>query len=116
MLRRRKKLVSLAFIAAETGISKRDFENMLDFEKELFDKLVRAMEDAEKNINSFLKGKKTEDARNKMVLFKQDTEEFLGLEGERLGPYSKGDLANLPVEIATILDTSGKIEFIDSDN
>ena len=29
ILRRKKKILELAFIAAETGISKRDFENML---------------------------------------------------------------------------------------
>ena len=34
MLRRKKKLLQLAFVAAETGISKRDYENMLSFEKE----------------------------------------------------------------------------------
>ena len=33
MVLRKKKLLSLVFIASETGISKRDFENMLDFEK-----------------------------------------------------------------------------------
>ena len=33
MLRRKKKLLELAFVSAETGISKRDFENMLQFEK-----------------------------------------------------------------------------------
>ena len=32
---RRKKILNLVLIAAETGISKKDFDNMLDFEKEL---------------------------------------------------------------------------------
>ena len=31
MLLRKKKLLSLAFVASETGINKRDFDNMLDF-------------------------------------------------------------------------------------
>src|SRR3989344_6569584 len=34
MLRRKKKILELAFVATETGISKRDFENMLAVEKE----------------------------------------------------------------------------------
>ncbi len=42
MLRRKKKLLNLVFVAAETGIMKRDYENMLGFERELFDKFVRA--------------------------------------------------------------------------
>src|SRR4030042_600456 len=37
--RRRKKILNLVAIAAETGISKQDFDNMLDFEKSLFEEL-----------------------------------------------------------------------------
>src|SRR3989344_3998854 len=33
IVRRRKKILNLVLIATETGISKKDFENMLDFEK-----------------------------------------------------------------------------------
>src|SRR3989344_5310323 len=39
-LRRKKKILELAFIATETGIMKRDFENMLQVEREVFEKLV----------------------------------------------------------------------------
>lgn len=116
MLRRRKKLLTLAFVAAETGISKRDFENMLDFEKNLFDKIVGGMEEAEKSVNEFLNGKKKEEIKNRMVLFTQDTESFLGVDGESLGPFKKGDLANLPIEIAKILEESKKVEFVDEGN
>jgi DNA replication initiation complex subunit (GINS family) len=114
MLRRRKKLLNLAFVAAETGISKRDFENMLDFEKELFDGIVKGMEDSEKSIASLLNGQKNGDIKNKMVLFKLDTEEFLGMTGEMVGPFKKGDLANLPIEIVNILESAGKVESIES--
>ena len=115
MLRRRKKILNLAFVAAETGISKRDFENMLDFERELFEKIVSGMENAERSINLFLNGNpaKKEDSRNKLVVFKQDTDEFLGIEGEGLGPFKKGELANLNVDIANILLSGEKIEFVD---
>ena len=113
MMRRRKKIISLAFVAAETGISKRDFENMLDFEKQLFDEMVRSMEDAEKNINQFLTGSKKQEINNCMVVFKQDVEEFLGLDGTSLGPFKKGDLANLPREITKILESGDKIEYVD---
>lgn len=115
MLRRRKKLLNLAFVAAETGISKRDFENMLDFEKELFDKIVQGMEQAEKNISGFLNGKKQEQEKNKLILFKEDTEEFLGVTGEIIGPFKKGDIANLPIEIVNILVGGEKAEFIEEE-
>src|SRR3989344_9708952 len=44
MLRRRKKILSLVLIAAETGISKQDFENMLNFERELFEEIMKRMD------------------------------------------------------------------------
>jgi DNA replication initiation complex subunit (GINS family) len=116
MLRRRKKLLNLAFIAAETGISKRDFENMLDFEKVVFDKIVLGIEEAEKSVTGFLNGsQKSKEIKNKIVVFKQDTAEFLGVGGEKLGPYSKGDVASLPVDIAKILVESENIEFVDEE-
>ena len=51
MLLRKKKILGLVFVASETGISKRDFENMLDFEKDLFYKLILAVQENEKKIN-----------------------------------------------------------------
>lgn len=116
IIRRKKKILNLAFVAAETGISKRDFENMIDFEKELFDKIIKGMEDAEKELTGFLNsGKKQDVEKNKLILFKQDTEEFLGINGEMLGPYKKGDLANLPIEIVKILVESEKSEYVDEE-
>lgn len=112
ILRRKKKLLNLAFVAAETGISKRDFENMLDFEKRLFDQIMQNIDGAEKELSSLLNGKSNEQ-KNKLVIFKEDTEEFLGLEGDKFGPFKKGDMANLPVEIANILESGGKIDFIE---
>ena len=43
MLRRKKKILNLVFVAAETGIMKRDYENMLAFERELFEKLTESL-------------------------------------------------------------------------
>lgn len=115
MLRRKKKLLNLAFIAAETGISKRDYENMLDFEKEVFDKIMKNMEDGDKKLTKLLNGQKQEEKKNKLITFLQDTEEFLGLDGEKLGPFKKGDIVNLPVEIASILVVDNKAEAVGED-
>lgn len=49
LTRRRKKILKLAFVASETGISKRDFDNLLGFEKELFEEIVKSLERADKN-------------------------------------------------------------------
>ncbi len=114
MLRRKKKLLNLAFIARETGISKRDFENMLDFEKAAFDKIVKGLEETDVVINGLMNGKK-ESKENILVSFKENVEEFLGLEGENLGPFEKGEIANLPEEIVRILKDAGKIEEVESE-
>lgn len=113
MLRRRKKLITLAFVASETGISKRDFENMLDFEKELFDRMIKSIESAEKSVSEFLNGKKSESRKSRMIFFKEDVDEFLGMDGGSIGPFKKGELANLPEEIADILKSDNKADFVD---
>jgi len=112
MLRRKKKLLSLAFIAGETGISKRDFENMLDFEKEIFDNIVKNLESGDKKINGFINGKR-EERENVLIMFKEDVEEFLDLNGEKIGPFEKGEIANLPEKIVKILEGAGKVEMVD---
>ena len=43
ILRRKKKLLNLVFVAAETGIMKKDYESMFDFEKKIFDNLVKSV-------------------------------------------------------------------------
>jgi DNA replication initiation complex subunit (GINS family) len=113
MLKRKKKILHLAFIAAETGITKRDFDNMLDFEKEMFEKIMQTMENTDKNVADLLNSN-TEEKEAKMFLlnFKNDVEEFLGLEGEKLGPFSKGEIVSLPEQIARILVDDGKAELI----
>ena len=115
MLRRKKKLLNLAFVAAETGISKRDYENMLAFEKEVFDMIMGIMEQGDKKMTKMLNGQEQETKKNKLVTFLQDTDEFLGLDGEKLGPFKKGDAANLPVEIANILLIDNKAEAVNED-
>ncbi len=115
---RRRKILNLVLIASETGISKRDFENMFDFEKELFEELMKSIDSSDKKlalmINANGSGKeKTKDSENDMVSFKMDVEEFMGLDGEMMGPFSKGQIANLPKQIAQILIDDGKVEKVE---
>ena len=117
MLRRKKKILELAFVAAETGISKRDFENMLAVEKDCFDEIMRGLEKADKKVSKVLKGAEEEEGKpmNKMIVFLKDADEFLDLEGKKLGPFKKGDVANLSEEIANILIVDKKAELIGDD-
>jgi DNA replication initiation complex subunit (GINS family) len=117
ILRRKKKMLDLAFVSAETGISKRDFENMIASEKETFEKIMKALNEGDKIIEKTLSGTEadSESQKNKLIIFKQDTEEFLDLEGNKLGPFKKGDIVNLSQEIANILIVDNKADPVDED-
>ncbi|MBI2044843.1 DNA replication complex GINS family protein [Candidatus Pacearchaeota archaeon] len=112
ILRRRKKILDLVLIASETGISKQDFENMLKLEKELFEDMMECIEAADQKLDGGLNGVK-EEARNEMVSFKEDVTEFMNIDGERMGPFHKGDIANLPREIVKILIDDGKAVMVE---
>lgn len=112
LLRRKKKILNLVLIAAETGISKQDFDNMLPFEKLLFDDLMKAIDDSEKKLNELLNGE-GEEQKNELIVFNEKVEEFLDLNGEKMGPYEKGQMTNIPKEIAKILIDSGKAEKVE---
>lgn len=112
MLKRKKKILELAFVAAETGISKRDFENMLQVEKECFDEIMKSLEKEDKKINEILKNGNGK-SKNKMIIFIEDTDEFLDLDGKTLGPFKKGDVINISEEIANILIVDKKAENVE---
>jgi len=117
-LRRKKKLLELAFVSAETGISKRDFENMLQFEKETFERIMKAINDGDKKMESILHGVAEpggEKQKNKLIIFKSDTDSFMDLEGNTLGPFKKGDIVNIPQEIANILIVDNKADPVDEE-
>jgi DNA replication initiation complex subunit (GINS family) len=111
IVRRRKKILSLGLIAAETGISKQDFENMFAFEKEFFEELMKCMNSCDKKLSDLQNGKKLEQVQvNELIIFKKATESFLGLDAKNMGPFEKGQIANIPKEIAKILIEGGKAE------
>ena len=115
MLRRKKKVLNLVFVATETGIMKRDYENMLDFEKLVFDKLVKAFEEGDKEVSKILEGKKDKEDKNRMIMFNQDVEEFVDFSGGTVGPFSSGELVNLDVGVAKVLVEGGKAGYVDED-
>jgi len=114
MLLRKKKLLGLVFVASETGINKRDFENMLGFERELFDNIMSSMDHAEKTLSSEFSSTDivVEEAMMKLVLFLDDVDGFLDTEGKDMGPFKKDDIVNLPKGIAEILVSDKKVEIV----
>jgi len=112
--RRRKKILTLVLIAAETGISKQDFDNMFEIEKELFENLMKNIESSDKQLSEILNGiKQIKENKNLMIVFKQDVDEFVGLNGEKMGGFEKGQIANIPKEIAQILIEGGQAELME---
>ena len=114
MLLRKKKLLGLIFVASETGINKRDFENMLDFEKDLFDNIMSSIEYAEKTLSLKFSNENflPEDKLMKLVLFLDNVDEFLDNQGKSIGPYKKDDIVNSPKNIAEILISNKKAEIV----
>jgi DNA replication initiation complex subunit (GINS family) len=112
ILIRRKKILKLILIAAQTGISKQDFDNMIGFEKLLFEELMKCIDISDKKINEILNGKKTEVSKNELVVFRDHVDEFLDLNGEKMGPFEKGQIANIPKEISKILVDDKKAEVV----
>ena len=114
MLRRKKKLLELVLVASETGISKQDFQNMLHFEKDLFESLMKKVDDSDKKLNQLLNGaEEGNEKKNGLVSFLEDVEEFVDLTGTSIGPFEKGQMANLPSEISSILVADGRCELIE---
>lgn len=115
ILRRRKKILNLVLVAAETGISKQDFDNMFDFEKELFDDLMKCIDCSDKKLGELLQGREEKARKNDLIVFSENVEEFVGLNGKTMGPYDKGQIANIPKKIAQILIEGAKAELVVED-
>ncbi len=113
LLRRRKKILHLVLIASETGASKRDFDNMLLFEKDLFEDIMKCVDVSDKKFSETLKNGDLEDVSlNELIVFKEDIAEFVDLDESKLGPFEKGQIANISKNVAKILIDSGKAEKI----
>jgi uncharacterized protein YcsI (UPF0317 family) len=110
LVRRRKKILNLALVAAETGISKQDFDNMLLFEKSLFEDLMQCVERNDRKFNELLNGSEEETHKNMLIAFLEDVDEFMASDGQRYGPYETGQFVNIPKDIAKVFLDDGVAE------
>ncbi|MDA3837133.1 MAG: hypothetical protein PF542_05925 [Nanoarchaeota archaeon] len=112
--RRRKKILNLVLIASDTGISKQDFENMLLVEKGLFEDLIKCIERSDKKLNEMLSGERDDELNgNCLIVFTEEVADFVAPTGETFGPYTVGQFANIPKEIANIFVEDKKAELRD---
>lgn len=109
ILRRKKKILNLVFVATETGVMKRDLEDMLPFEQDLFDKLMESVKNADKSVSGLLDSCSLEDASLK-ILIKEDIEQFVDMTGEIVGPFKTGDEVNLDGKVAEVLISGNRAE------
>lgn len=109
---RKRKILNLVFVASETGIMKRDFSTLLLFEKSLFERLVVAVEDADKDLQQSLHGTRAANPDNKMVLVTQPIAEFMDMAGLVIGPFQAGSLVNLDAKVADILLSEQKVSLV----
>ncbi len=84
---------------------------MLDFEKTLFEELMKSVDASDKKLHQELNGEE-EKQKNELVMFSEHVEEFTGLNGEKMGAFEKGQIANISREIAKILVDDKKAEYV----
>jgi len=113
ILRRKKKLLNLVFMATETGIMKKDYENMLHFERDIFDSLIKAFEEGDKSLQAIIQGRTGEKNKQALIIFSQDVDQFVDMSGKVVGPFVSGELAHLDNGICEILVSGGKAKRVD---
>lgn len=104
--RRERKVLNAAIIAARTNIPP---ENLTEEEREFFEKILLWLRERRKNN---LKKMLTEEKEGfaTLIVFKEDSPEFLGADEKTYGPFKKGDMAKLPEENMKILIDRGLAE------
>lgn len=104
--RRERKILNSAILAARTNLPP---ENLTDEEREFFDKIVAWIKDRRnEGLKKMLSGEKEELAS--LIVFKEDTPEFMGTDEKTYGPFKKGDIARLPEENMKVLIERGIAE------
>ena len=104
--RRERKIINFAILASKAKIEP---ENMTEEEKKFFEdltKLIAARRD------SLMKEILEDEKKFPLVVFKEETPEFIGIDGKVYGPFKKGDIARIPEEnIKTLVEKNIVEEF-----
>lgn len=97
--RRERKILNAAIIAARSGLPP---ENLSDDEKPFYNSIVALIKNRRLELLKSLLTGKSEEIRT-IIIFKEDTPAFLGIDEQTYGPFKKGDTAKLPEENMKIL-------------
>ena len=74
---------------------------------------MKSIDYTDKKVQEILNGKKQLEGKNELIIFRTDVEEFMDLEGGKLGPFEKGQIANISKDIAKILIDDGKADIVE---
>lgn len=115
--RRTKKIVDQAILDARIGTQFSDTSKMLEFEKDLYNKIFQILKDYKNRFEIiFNKIEKVEEKeKNLMIRILEHVPEFKWENGT-FGPFQKEDVANLPIEVAEILINGKKAVKIGDEN
>jgi len=103
--RRERKILNAAIIAARSGLPP---ENLGEEEKPFYNSIVALVKNRRGDLLKSLLTRNEVVAP--MVVFKEDTPAFLGIDEKTYGPFKKGDTTTLPEENMRILLERGIIE------
>ncbi len=95
---RERKIVTLALYSVRSGMIP---ENLAPEEKEFFEAVKERINQFRKKRKGVLEGGNGEGKG--LVVIREDLPEFVGLDLQTYGPYSKGDIVTLPGESIKLL-------------
>ncbi|MFP4118147.1 MAG: hypothetical protein ACLFTR_04450 [Candidatus Woesearchaeota archaeon] len=127
-MRREQKIVNLAVMKSRTNSGLIDTSAMLEEEKRFFDNLLEVLKDYKQSVvfqvlsgaapkmpaEVQLKHQEKEKEEKKVrIELTDDVPRFIGKEMESYGPFSQGNTADLPEQIANILINKGRAKKIE---
>ena len=98
--RRETKMLNHALITVRTNLPP---QNLIEDEKEFFESTVNMLRTQRERVLSLLFKKTKLKQDTEKIEFKNDVEEFVGIDLNKYGPFKKGDVANIPKDNAKLL-------------
>ena len=98
--RRETKMLNLALITVRTNLPP---ENLIEDEKEFFESAVNMLRTQRERVLSLLFKKTKLKQDIEKIEFKEDVEEFVGVDLNKYGPFKKGNVADVPKDNAKLL-------------
>ena len=129
--KRESKIMQLALMNSRSQTPKNDKTAMLNAEKDIYESVIQKLDQLRNEIlhnivlgNSLnpetqpktLKKDEKPKITSKKVKFKRKTDQFVGTDLKSYGPFEKGDIAKLPIEIADFMTDKNQVESIENEN